>query len=488
MQEHISKFTKRFEGILFWAVILILMMVPLYMKFPLFWIKGSLVSVRLEDIVIFITFLIWGIYLIVSKKYLNFFKSNINLTILVFFVVVLISVFTSSFLIHTTQVNIATLHFLRRVELILLLPLVISVTREKRQVHLYLLVMLISLILVNLYALGQRYLHFPTISTINAELAGGIVYFLNPGDRVNSTFAGHYDLAVYLMMAITVLTAFVFYYLKRIKNIFNLRDSNVTIFFGLGILSLLSFVILILTAARLSFFAVVVGVLTSIILVGKKRYIVFLLIGLGLIMLYPSQLRDRFVSTVKINILQNFSGYTSQTDEQKRRSELNIPTIQIGKDEELEVYENAPDITPGEPTDATSIGIYRSLNIRLNVEWPRAIRALTKNPLLGTGYSSIGLATDNDVLRSLGEVGILGTWAFVLILIAAYKKILIPYKKLSGFTKFFTAGVIAMSLSFILNSLLIDVFEASKVAALFWMILGMDIALIGFDLKNYEKN
>src|SRR5205814_2283829 len=45
----------------------------------------------------------------------------------------------------------------------------------------------------------------------------------------------------------------------------------------------------------------------------------------------------------------------------------------------------------------------RSTSIRLNVEWPRAVRALTKNPLLGTGYSSITLATDNDYLRALGE-------------------------------------------------------------------------------------
>ena len=57
----------------------------------------------------------------------------------------------------------------------------------------------------------------------------------------------------------------------------------------------------------------------------------------------------------------------------------------------------------------------RSVSIRLNVEWPRAIRAFSKNPLLGTGYSSITLATDNDFLRLLGEVGLVGALAFFLI-------------------------------------------------------------------------
>src|SRR3990167_10675400 len=48
----------------------------------------------------------------------------------------------------------------------------------------------------------------------------------------------------------------------------------------------------------------------------------------------------------------------------------------------------------------------RSFNIRLKAEWPRAIRAFLKNPVLGTGYSSVGLAVDNDYLRSLAESGI----------------------------------------------------------------------------------
>ena len=59
----------------------------------------------------------------------------------------------------------------------------------------------------------------------------------------------------------------------------------------------------------------------------------------------------------------------------------------------------------------------RSTSIRLAVEWPRAMRAFYKSPFLGTGYSSITLATDNDYLRALGETGILGLTSFVLIFI-----------------------------------------------------------------------
>ena len=71
------------------------------------------------------------------------------------------------------------------------------------------------------------------------------------------------------------------------------------------------------------------------------------------------------------------------------------------------------------PVDVDA-GVARSGEIRFNVEWPRAITAFSKNPLLGTGPGSITLATDNDYLRSLGESGLLGfiTFAFILLLVS----------------------------------------------------------------------
>ena len=480
MRKLILNYTKSFKKLIFWAVITIIIFIPLYMKFPLIWVKGSFVSIRGEDLIIFVTYILWAVYLIASKKFKSFINDRLNQTIILFVAIGLLSVISAAYLIHTVDIKLAVLHLARRVELMLMLPLLISTTSKKRQVYVYLFTFLFVLVLVNLYALGQRFMSFPVVSTINSELSSGFVYYLSPGDRVNSTFAGHYDLAVYLMMAVCILVAVTFYFAKRI----NLNSVNFRVSALMVILILLSLAVLIMTAARLSFFSVVAGICAALILVGKKKYLLLLAFLVAGVLIYPSQLRNRIVQTVQINLLQSFNTYNSQTEQQKERSKLNIPTLPQFKDEEeTVVFEGAPDVTPGEPTDATSIGIYRSLNIRTKVEWPRALRAFYKNPFLGTGYSSIGLATDNDVLRSLGEVGLLGTWAFILVLIAALKKIILPFRKLSGFTKYFTAGCLAMVFAFLLNSLLIDVFEASKVAALFWMLLGIDIALI-----NVEKN
>ena len=53
---------------------------------------------------------------------------------------------------------------------------------------------------------------------------------------------------------------------------------------------------------------------------------------------------------------------------------------------------------------------------------------------MGTGYSSITLATDNDYLRLLGEVGILGFLAFFLIFIRIGKKIYDSFPLIKSFT------------------------------------------------------
>jgi hypothetical protein len=116
-----------------------------------------------------------------------------------------------------------------------------------------------------------------------------------------------------------------------------------------------------------------------------------------------------------------------------------------------------------------------SIEIRLVAEWPRAIRAFAKNPLLGTGYSSIGLATDNDYLRLLGEVGLAGTLAFLLVLIRLLTKIVFFLRKTAelDFNYAFVAGFFGGCIGFLTNASLIDVFEASKTAIYFWTLSGI---------------
>lgn len=357
----------------------------------------------------------------------------------------------------------------------MLLPIISTVVKTKKQFITILIVLFLVVVAVNFYALGQQYLDWPVISTTNSEFSKGLLLRLTPGARVNSTFAGHYDLATFLAMALVLMTVLFFAAGKTLKT-------------GIVFLGGLTLLVLIMTAARLSFAAAFVGIISALVFSKKRKYILLMLIASAVILIYPSQLRDRFISTVTVNILNLGQRYEGKTDDQKIRSRLNIPTLAIKTSSESAQTstfatgsgEVATDITPGEPIDTTQLGVYRSFQIRLNIEWPRAIRAFWKNPFLGTGYSSIDIATDNDILRSLGEVGFLGTVALGLIFIEVGKRIYNCFRNESKLVRYFSAGVLAMMISFLVNGLFIDVLESSKVATLFWMMLGLNLAVLKF--------
>ncbi|OGM11709.1 hypothetical protein A2W13_02485 [Candidatus Woesebacteria bacterium RBG_16_36_11] len=474
-----QKLLKIFEKTISFLILAIIMFVPLYMKFPSTNIPGTSVAIRLEDFLIFITLFLWFIYLILSGKIKSMFKDKLNQVILTFFFIGALSVFTAIFVSHSVIPLIGILHYLRRVEMLLLLPLGIWAARNiKGSIYFYLFVVSIVILLVNLYALGQRLLGFPSISTINAELAKGLIRFLTPADRVNSTFSGHYDLAIFLMMGISVISGIIFYFIDS-KNRFK-YPINIKIL-GLILLVALSLVVLIMTAARLSFVATILAVFLALILMKKKKVLLATFFISLLVLIYPTQLRDRLFATVTVNIQRDWKSYFAVSEDQAKRSRLNIPTLpSVGKKTET-IGADAPDIAPGEPVNTTDLGVYRSMDIRTKVEWPRAIRAFIENPLLGTGYSSLGLATDNDFLRSLGEVGLLGTISFIFIFIILIRKYIQVFRKSSGFVRYLAVGMLAMTFAVLLNSTFIDVFEASKVAFIFWIFNGL---VFGFMLDK----
>ena len=125
-----------------------------------------------------------------------------------------------------------------------------------------------------------------------------------------------------------------------------------------------------------------------------------------------------------------------------------------------------------------------SMATRFQVEWPRAINAFKKNPLLGTGPSSITEATDGDYFRWIGEVGLLGTITFLNILFLILKTIFVSIKKLSFEEKLIGYGFIFGFFALFINASYIDAFEASKVAYVFWTLAGL---YIGYYRLTYEK-
>lgn len=401
-----------------WLLLLLLFVVPLYPKFPLVGIGGTFVSIRLEDFVIGVV-LAMCIVSNIKNKFKLFFNP-IGIAILLYWAVGLVSIFSGILLTKTASVNLGLLHYLRRIEYMSMYFVGYwAISNIKQLNNLVKMVLLIGFV-VAVYGLGQQFLNWPIISTTNSEFAKGLALTLGEGARINSTFAGHYDLAAFSLIPLLILLSVM---ITKTKHNWLIWPCGFLIYW-----------VMLLSASRITFASLII--VTCIFLVRYKKWWGLVLLGvISIISVFLSpQLAGRYFNLISV----------VRAEEKIIRDVNTIPDA-------LKPTEKLED---------------RSLNIRLKASWPKALRALAKNPILGTGYSSVGLAVDNDYLRALAETGILGFAALALIFIRLFKSWL-PSK-----TPFVWA-VICITTGLLLNAVFIDIFEASKIATVFWLIAGV---------------
>ncbi len=461
-------------------MVFLVVFIPLYPKFPFANIPGTYVAIRLEDLILSATFVSWLVFNVGNLR--AYIKKPIYQAILLFWAIGGLSLLSAIFINHSVQPHLGFLHWVRRMEYMSLFIVAATSIQSVKQVKILVWAFLVTVVLVVLYGFGQIWFDFPVVSTTNKEFSKGLILFLTKGARVSSTFAGHYDLAIFLSMALMVIAALFFYYKGLARKMLFLA-------MGAG-----SFVLLGLTAARVSFVATFIG-LAVVFWLNKKRWLVLglMVVCLGVLAVVPD-LRHRLVATVTVNLM---GGGGAKYTPPPGTVTVYTPIKQIPESSRAQFLKNikqstpsatesgaiAFDTAPGEPINTTELGVYRSFGIRTNVEWPRALNAFYKNPLLGTGYSSISLATDNDILRSLGEVGLMGTLALGLVFLILIKEMGSFRKIGTGFEHLFILGLLGSIFVFFATALFIDVLEASKIAEIFWLVLGVSWAV----MKGYEE-
>lgn len=475
-------------------VIAFVFIVPLYPKIPFKMVNYTYVAIRLEDIFFAFMALVFVIQFLrkkvtISSKFLKLFA--------VFWFCVLLSTLCGIYIQKTIILpHLGWLHALRRVEYMSLFFIVLSTIRSKKDfIHIF-GALLFSFLLVNIYGFGQKFLGWPAVQTMNPEYAKGYLLYLTPEARVSSTFAGHYDLAAYIIFLIPVLLAYFMIY------------GNV-LFFGLFLLSL---TILVFTASRASYIAYIISTGVFLVWARKWKTLIAVVIATVCLTLLSNNLTLRIKRTFQVKKVfvneqtgqviipqsitpddlpagnffvpvtdQTGAGNISVVDQQivnsqvmeqireKARKEGKVLT----PDEEAVLFASLSAMLKPINTIASDI----SFATRLQVEWPRAIKAFRKNPLLGTGPSSITEATDNDFLRWLGEFGLLGTLSFMCIIFSIVKAIWIKFKETKPPTSYLFLGLIFSIFGLLINATYIDVFEASKVAYIFWLTCGLFVGL-----------
>jgi hypothetical protein len=444
-----KKFLKK---ILFILLCILGAFIPLYPKFPLFNVPGTYVAIRAEDFLIAISIGVWLIYIFIYKRIIltNFYFR----LFLLFWAVGLVSLTSALYITDSVIPHLGFLHWARRIEFMFLFWLAAVCVKTDKQIKYLLWIFIGTTLLVLFYGFGQIFLGFKVVSTIDKDFSTGILTSLSTSGRVNSTFAGHYDLSIYLSYFLIIMTG-VFFTVKKIW-----------MKAGVLILSAFSFVLLGFAASRISFAATIAGMILVLYLINKKIMILWIVITSIVLLLTIPQLRDRAAATLSVNILGRVEkSYTPNPEKISKASEEEIAKHKA--EQGLPI-----DISAGESTNYTELEVGRSIDIRLKNEWPRANDAIRKNLLLGTGYSSLSLATDNDYLRSLGETGVLGFVSLLTIFAALAGKFTGEIKNKNLFSKIVYVVVLAVFLDAAITAIFIDILEASKAAGLLWMISG----------------
>lgn len=449
-----SKFNNQIPKYLIAAVLVI---VPLFPKFPLFSIPGTYVAIRFEDLLI----LLLGILTLlkIAKNPSEFLKDDITKAFLLFFAVNLISLLSGIFLTKTVVPHIGILNYFRRLEYFVTFFAALTLFKKeelKTNLQFYVKVFVVVVIIAFLYGLGQRYLAFPIIITQNDQYSKGIALRWTPGSHINSTFAGHYDLAAFMVLIIPVFLSLMFLLKNNYEKLVLLVSSGAGMWLLINSLSRIS---------QVSFFA---AAMFSLFLLRKFKALFIVLIISFMLIMQSSSLQARFIRIFDV-LINKLPKNTISFD-------LNLSVKAAGQ--------TLPSLRTGTPPPTpTPVPVFedRSTSIRLNVEWPRAIRAFKINPLLGTGYSSISLATDNDFLRMLGETGILGFGAFTIIFLkiaSVFVKGVKHFSNMELIERGFVAGIIGGTVGTFIGATFIDLFEASKFAILIWFALGYAVSIV----------
>lgn len=515
------------DNILFLLASFLLLLIPIWPKIPLAdLIPGYIVRLRLEDLVVFATFIIYLIW--IFRRKISWKMPTWQL-IFSYVAIGAMSILAGMFIINTLPLSFvhlskAILHWARYIEYFFLGFLFFSTIKDKKHLKIVLGLLLVAISTISIYGAGQKYLYWPLYSTMNREFSKGIRLYLTPHARVQSTFGGHYDFAAYLVLILPFTLVVAWHAPKRWQRI---------IAWGVHLLGLWA---LIVSAARTSivaYFAALTVLFTINVFRQKKKFwpklglwvsqqaLYYCLVAI-LIVNFGQDMIERFsqsLNSVEIvkNNYEKFKGWQADISEalgfnkiQPPENSVAVVVDDLGNNNVLtptdtqpvaarpaDVYVDVPDIkttidASGEVvtyeatrTWSRNAELYGlSMAIRFDTLWPNAIKAMMRNPLLGSSYGTINKgeeldvfteadSTDNNYLRTLGETGLLGFFAFygaiITTLVIACKNL----RRNRGLTLWLSYAFIAATIGILINALYIDVFAASKVAFTFWTLYGI---------------
>ena len=466
---------------------------PLYPKLRISNVNYTYISIRMEDFFIAVLLIVFLIQFIRKKVQID---PKYLLLFIAFWVAGFISVAIGHLILKTIVIrHLGILHMLRRVEYMSIFFIAWSSIKNKKDFFYYLSLILLTVLIANIYGVGQKFLGWPAVQTMNPEYSKGYLLFLTPEARISSTFGGHYDLAAWTVFLMPIILGF-YFFRQKIPYL---------------LLFIFSIFILILTASRASFGAYLATIFPMLICFKKPKTLIIILAFTLLFTFTSKNLTSRISRTFQVKqiFINQETGQVviPQTISSKEvpagslylqiNKPVNYDPATIANDQGLansKILEDLRNEASKEGRILTKLeedillaSISATLRpistivsdisfaTRIQIEWPRAIHAFLKHPIFGVGPSALTEATDSDYLRWLGEFGLVGTLLFIYILITIFKELLIFAKKTKQSERYLYATFLFGFVSLLITATYFDIFEASKVAFQFWMMTGIFI-------------
>lgn len=453
---HIKKLWNWFDNnFLLIATAFLIAFIPLYPKIPLGEIiPGYIVRVRLEDFFVFGIFAWWFLQLIRKKIH---WRTPLTLFIGAYLVVGLLSNILGVLVTHSIPAELlhfgkSTLHWMRHIQYFSLFFVAYAAVKNRRDAAILLGVILLTILAVVIYGYGQKYWYWPVYSTMNREFSKGVRLYLGPFARVQSTFAGHYDLGAYLAFFLPLVLAAYYSLGKTYASAEKWISGRwrTILQFLIGFTWLSGVWLLVMSGARSSFGGYIIGTGVVLLLFWRRRslwwflsrsFVVFLISGL--LMFTVGDLSSRFIQLVDKNkypqVHEAYAQYEKFKEDPSTVIALNLDMFKSGPPagskslDELEKELNEQGMTRSDtqPTTERPQDVYAdvpekefelddpaatlagdliqkgdklvkervysdcslerslSLCIRLETLWPRALQGFYNNPPFGSGYATL---------------------------------------------------------------------------------------------------
>jgi O-Antigen ligase len=422
----------------FGTLLLALFLFPLYPKIGLVPISGTYIPIRLDDVITVGATVAWGVSLIAERR-------RPRIPPLAGFAVAwllagLVALIVGAGLQHTISATTGAFYWAKPIEYLLLGWMAFDLVTSRKRLKSVLTVILASAAVVIMYGLLQRLGLTPPPPTYIPGASFSVL---------TSTMSDPHELAIYLGLVAVIVMALWQYASTRWRLV------------GSAFLVALAYV-LVHAGVRSEFIALLIVTVAFLWWRRTRLPSALLLASLLTVFFLPAGAESFLASTIAQPQIVTPGASATGGQPQIVAPGASVPL-------------SAGSISVGDRF-AGDLSRDVSLSTRLQNKWPNLLRIAWAHPFFGGGPSVATEAADGYYVRSLAEIGVIGTIAFLGLLLATLARLGVGFVRGGGLPGWLALAAFLGTLFVAAVGVLIDTWVSSRPMQLYWPLVGAALA------------